>query len=76
MTLPPQRKRPWPSHTLGSAAGSDSVLQPVSPTSPAAGQLHKHKPNIIIIDCDTIIRTPHQCCHFLVFHHLTDHAAP
>lgn len=33
--LPPQRKRPWQSHRLGFVAGSDLVLQPMPPTSPA-----------------------------------------
>lgn len=35
-------QKPWPSHRLGSAAASDSVLQPAPPTALGATKLHKH----------------------------------
>lgn len=44
-SLPPQKQRPSLSHRLGSAAGSDSVLQPVPPIAPAARKLHRHTQN-------------------------------
>ncbi len=76
-SLLPQRRRPWLSHRLGSAAGSGSAWQPTPPTAPAARQLHKHTRNISLSSCYSSQHTnSYHCLTFLVYYHLISPAAP
>lgn len=70
--LPPQTRKPWLSHRLGSAAESGSAWAPAPPNAPAARQLHKHTGDVSLSlhYSTTILLT------LVPLYHLTPPAAP